>query len=142
VAVCLLAPLALGCGGVGEAGLVPVRGCVTVDGRPLHAEKATVVFKPDKGRGNLTDYEPVGSIDKDGNYTLVTAGKNGAPRGWYKVLVAAFEAPKDAKRFPGKPAKGYRLLVNRRYADPNTSALKIKVVADAPSGHYDLKLTN
>jgi hypothetical protein len=137
----LLAPLALGCGDAGGLPLFPVAGRITVDGQPLCAEQATVVFKPDKGRGNLTDHEPVGRVDPNGNFTLATAGKQGAPPGWYKVVVAAFEAPRNDRRLPGKPARGYRLLANRRYGDAETSGLKVEVVPNPVSGIYDLKLS-
>ena len=46
-------------------------------------------FKPDRSKGNQTPFEPVGVVDEQGIYTVTTKGKDGAPPGWYKVLVSA-----------------------------------------------------
>src|SRR4051812_13406743 len=66
---------------------LPVTGKVTLDGKPLTV--GTVSFRPDVTRGNTSMHIPTGEIDAQGNYTLVTIRKNGAPPGWYKVLVFA-----------------------------------------------------
>src|SRR5262249_60393527 len=82
----LVAVLAFGCGdatGVGKT--VPVAGTVTLDGKPLTAASTVILFKPDAARRNTSPFEPVGTVDDQGNYTLVTQGKRGAPRGWCKV---------------------------------------------------------
>ena len=62
----------------GTGKLVPVRGKVTVAGRPL--TKGSVSFRPDKARGETGTAEPYGDIGPDGTYTLSTNGKPGAPR--------------------------------------------------------------
>jgi hypothetical protein len=136
----LLAAPAFGCGGSIDVPTVPVTGRITVDGEPLAGGTATVEFRADKSKGNQTPYTPVGHVHSDGTYTLVTSGKKGAPPGWYVVIVAAYERPKDDKRHNFTPAKNYRLLVNRKYGDPKTSGLKIEVVQEPAPGQYDLKL--
>jgi hypothetical protein len=118
----------------------PVAGTVTVDGEPLRTHKGTVRFQPNKEKGNSTLSEVAGSIDGNGNYQLWTAGKTGAPPGWYKVAVAAYEAPRN-----GKPAQMFKpahslLCVNRRYRDAATSGIEVEVVAKPPAGAYDLKV--
>jgi hypothetical protein len=136
----LFAVLAFGCGDAVGVPTVPVAGRITVDGEPLTGGTATVEFRADKSRGNQTPYTPVGHVNSDGTYTLVTSGKKGAPLGWYVVVVAAYERPKGDKRHNFTPAKNYRLLINRKYGDPKTSGLKIEVVQEPAPGQYDLKL--
>jgi hypothetical protein len=94
-----------------------------------------VSFRPDAARGNTTRYEPAGQIDASGNYKLITAGKDGAPPGWYKVSVVAVE-PID----PGDPYAPRKSIVNRKYGTPD-SGLAVEVVAEPAPGAYDLKLT-
>jgi hypothetical protein len=137
----LLTFLPLGCGDASGVKTLPVTGRIMVDGRPLNARNATVIFKPDQSKGNQTPCEPYGTVDENGKYTLfVAADKKGAPAGWYKVIVVAFEAPAADRRRPGDPAKHHRLLVNRRYGDPKTSKLVVEVLEDPKPGAYDLIL--
>jgi hypothetical protein len=133
----------LGCGddsGVGKT--YPVRGKVTLDGQPLVAESTVILFKPDSSRGNSSAFEPVSTVDEEGNYALLTKGKKGAPAGWYKVLVTALaEAPQHAsgaKRH--RPVA--RSLLPARYGQAQTTTLSIEVVADPAADAYDLKLTS
>src|SRR6516164_7128366 len=86
--------LAAGCGdhsGVGKT--YPVTGKVLFNNQPLVADNAVVLFKPDPGKGNTSPFEPSGTVDDDGNYSLLTNGKEGAPAGWYKIIVAATAEP-------------------------------------------------
>jgi hypothetical protein len=116
-----------GCGGVGT--LYPVSGKVTVDGKPL--QDAQLSFVPDKEQGNQTPATPFGKV-KDGNYSLTTKDKAGAPAGRYKVMVMT--------RYPGGPEKPAELP--RRYTDPGKSGLAVEVVPSPAPGAYDLKLTS
>jgi hypothetical protein len=121
----------LGCGdsnGVGK--LVPVVGKVMVDGKLL--KNGSVSFRPDKAKGNNTVHEPAGDIDEQGTYKLYTATKEGAPPGWYKVLVSAAEVGV----YP--PTRFY---VDAKYGDIDKSDLKIEVVERPAEGAYDLQLT-
>jgi hypothetical protein len=132
-----------GCGdssGVGRT--VPVAGKVTVDGAPLTAKSTVVLFKPDASKGNTSSFEPTGTVDEDGNYTLKTNGKNGAPPGWYKVVVTAREEgapvhPKNQKAH--RPVA--RSLLSVKYGKAETSGLSLEVVENPDPGAYDLKLT-
>src|SRR5947207_1542544 len=84
----LLTFLILGCSdssGVGKT--FPVTGKITFQEQPWVLETTVIVFKPDRSKGNQTPFEPVGTVNDQGAYTMSTKGKNGAPSGWYKVLV-------------------------------------------------------
>jgi len=128
----ILCAALVGCG-KGGASLTPVEGKVMVNGAPLTT--GSVTFQPDAGKGNQTPHIPVGTIDGIGTYKLMTATKDGAPPGWYKVAVSAQESidPKN----PYAPPKH---LIDSKYSDPTTSGLAIEVVANPKAGAYDLKL--
>jgi hypothetical protein len=123
-----------GCGGPATGDLVPVSGRVTVNGQPL--TRGTISFRPDAARGNDSLQEPYGKIDAQGRYRLLTAGKPGAPRGWYKVLVVSAEAidPND----PYAPRRSY---IDPKYGQVETSGLAVEVVDKPADGAYDLALT-
>ena len=129
VAVALLIP-----SGCSSGGLEKVSGKVTVDGAPL--TMGMVRFVPDASKGNKTPTEPVGEIKKDGTYTLMTNGKEGAPPGWYKVSVTASETPDSSKPFSGKS------LVAQQYNNPESSNIAFEVKSGAPAGAYDIKVTS
>jgi hypothetical protein len=142
-AALLLALPASGCndGGVGKT--YPVSGKVLLDGQPLVAKSATVLFKPDASKGNTSPFEPVASVDSGGNYTLYTRKQRGAPPGWYKVLVTA-TAEESAAPDSKKPLKKRPLpqsLVPGKYAQATTTPLQIEVVESPAAGAYDLTLT-
>ncbi len=136
--------LAVGCGddsGVGTT--YPVRGKVTLNSEPLTATTTVIVFKPDAARGNKTRFEPVGTVDADGQYTLSTKGRRGAPPGWYRVVVSATADPPLAGR--AKASLKHRplpqSLVPAVYGQAKTTPLKVEVVEGPEPGAYDLKLT-
>lgn len=128
-----------GCGdGVGKT--YPVSGKVTVNGAPLKAKSATVMFVPDRSKGNSTTFEPGGTIDSSGNYTVYTKNQRGAPPGWYKVVVTgvAEDPPEATVPLTKRPAP--KSLVPPRYGQSNTTTLEIEVVASPSTGAYDLDL--
>jgi len=90
--------------------------------------------------GEPTPFEPVGVVDEQGIYTVTTKGKDGAPPGWYKVLVTAAgdyqEHPKAKNRHPGP-----RSLLPARYGQEKTSDLAVEVVEHPAANAYDLKLS-
>src|SRR5262245_4070351 len=90
---------ATGCNnGVGKT--YPVSGKVTIDGAPLKGKSATVMFVPNRDKGNSTTLEPGGTIDSSGNYTLYTKSERGAPPGWYKVVVTGVSEEPPAATSP------------------------------------------
>jgi hypothetical protein len=143
LAALLVGVPASGCGdssGVGRT--VPVIGKVTLDNVPLTSKTTIVLFKPDASRGNTSPFEPTGTVDAEGNYKLTTKGKNGAPPGWYKVVVTAREdaEPVHPKtRQPHRPVA--RSLLSVKYGKAETSGLSLEVVENPAPAAYDLKLS-
>jgi len=132
-ALTISAGLLAGCGS-GGASLAPVSGKVTVNGKPVTS--GTVAFKPDKSKGNTFGGEPIGEINAQGEYTLSTNGKPGAPLGAYKVTVnSTGQATPDNTK-----AKAQNTL-NMTYFHADTTPLEANVVKDPPAGAYDLKLS-
>jgi hypothetical protein len=135
----LLACLAAGCSDkIGQT--LPVRGKITFNNAPLTEKSTRILFKPDRSRDNQTPFEPVGTVDDSGNYTVSTKGKSGAPPGWYKVVVSALRsAPEHAKGPQAKRPVAESLLPAKYGIDQNTP-LQIEVTEDPAPGAYDLKL--
>src|SRR5262245_16960082 len=128
----LLAVIFTGCAQKPSEILHPVKGRITVDKAPVHT--GNVTFYPDQSKGTGSGHLPTGLLDLAGNYELfVPGGRKGAPPGWYKVVVYAVDDPQ-----PGKPNK---YLVNKKYADVDTTTLRIEVSANPEPGRYDFKLT-
>ena len=133
--------LAAGCGdapGVGK--LFPVAGRITVNGEPLVAPTAMILFKPDAGRGNQSPFEPAGTPDAEGRYTLSTRGKPGAPPGWYKVIVTATTLEADAPQGKRAGRPHPKSLAPAKYGQAHTTDLAVEVVESPAPGAYDLKL--
>ncbi len=119
-----------------EAGpeLIPVSGKITVDGNPLPL--AGISFRPDDTQGNTSPYQPGGTADENGKYNLVAAAKQGAPPGWYKVVVFPYSPPPGSNGVPHTTVP-----FNKKYSNPNTTDLIIEVKAGTAPGSYDLELT-
>jgi hypothetical protein len=115
--------------------LVPVRGKVLLDGRPLTA--GSVSFRPDASRGNTSQHQPYGILDGQGNYELKTANRRGAPPGWYKAVVISQEIAPEGKRAGPLGAKS---RINPKYARPQTTDLTVEVVANPGPNAYDLRV--
>jgi hypothetical protein len=129
-----------GCGAPGEK-LVSVVGKVLVANKPWKI--GDVGFFPDTTRGNTSQQASVGVIAADGTYQLFTAGKRGAPPGWYKVVVWATKDPAAAGNpwgYDGK-RKPIQWLINVKYTSADTTDLAIEVVEKPVPGQYDLRLT-
>jgi hypothetical protein len=122
-----------GCGAPAEK-FTPIVGKVTVNGTPLGT--GSVTFHPDAGKGNNSPHIPVGTLDSEGTYQLMSATREGAPPGWYKVTVSAQE-PIDPKNPYALP----KHLISPKFNDAGTSGLEIEVVEKPQPGAYDLKLT-
>ena len=130
---CIFACL-FGCGG-DKLDLVPVKGTVLLDGKPItKIGQGGVSFFADASKGNQTQHIPTGAIDADGNYELQTGGQNGAPLGTYKVLVNVFQNTPDEG--PVTP----RMLLHPKYYDLTKTDISVEVVAKSSPGQYDLKV--
>jgi len=129
-----------GCGGgVGDvrAGLVPVTGKVTLDGKPLTT--GTISFIAGDGKESYTS-----QIDGSGSYTLAASPTSpGALPGDYKVIVIAVEAPKMAdpmKDVAAGPDMGApKSLVPEKYKTAETSGLTGTVPKSGGTINFDLK---
>jgi hypothetical protein len=121
-----------GCGGGTKP--IPVKGKVTLDSTALTS--GSVTYHPDESKGNKLGSPPVGTINEQGEYTLTYANKEGCPPGHYKVTVNASvpSNPKDPYSLP-------RSIINKRFADAQTTTLLVEVKSDAAAGAYDLPVT-
>jgi hypothetical protein len=76
----------LGCGDSGRVPVYPIRGKVTLDGKPVGG--ARVTFLPIDADEEIADFHPGGKTDQSGVFQLRTYEKNdGAPEAKYAVLV-------------------------------------------------------
>jgi hypothetical protein len=121
-----------GCRTSTEDARIPVEGKVTLGGKSLTT--GTVILRPDVAKGNDSKHEPRGRIDATGAYRVETALQPGAPPGWYKVAVLAFE-PTDPKAY-APPVS----LIPEKYNDPEQSGFSFEVTRTAQPGAFDLKL--
>ena len=112
-----------GCGGRGP--LVPVRGQVTLAEKPLVG--GILTFIPlEKQSGEL---RPDAEMDAEGNYSLKTGGREGAPVGKYRatLTISGKDQTQSAQFDPV-------------YSQWEKSLLLVEIVDNAPPGAYDLKL--
>jgi hypothetical protein len=116
-----------------------VSGKITVNKEPFTAETTRVLFKPDKSKGNNSPAEPTGQVDQDGIYRLTTNGKDGAPPGWYKVVVSAHDNTPDPST-PRTKVPIPKSLLPAKYGSASTTDLAVEVVDNPAAGHYDLHL--
>jgi hypothetical protein len=116
-----------GCGGGG--GGIPVKGKVTVDGKPL--AKGSISFHPPKD-SPLKDL-PTGLIE-NGEYTIYTKGKPGAPAGNYKVTIVGTDEIDSTNPKATKPS------VNPSFGNVGQSKLTAEVSATPKEGAYDYKV--
>ncbi len=130
LAVVGLATAAAGCG---SRSIVPVKGVVTFDGKPL--AKASVVFSSQERGGR----DASGFTDTDGVFELTTfRPKDGALPGLYKVTVHYSEAvavpvgpqsPADAQR-AAVTVKPSSVVIAPIYSQPDRTVLSQKVPPD------------
>ena len=119
----------VGCsGGDTVPPLSPVKGSVTVDGKPVTS--GAVTFYPVAADPNHRYASPTGQIDSAGTYELFTSGQPGAPAGKYKVTVNPSMVPtQGAKSLPKAP-------FDEKYRQEKKTPLQV----DVPAASYDLKL--
>ena len=113
--------------------LFPVSGKVSYKAEPLTT--GTVILVADAAKGNATKHEPRGPIDGQGNFQVSTAGRPGAPPGWYKVAVIA-----NKPLNPNKPYAVTGSLLPKKYGNANTSELTIEVTEKPADAAYDIFL--
>lgn len=138
IALALPAVLCAGCSD--RPKLAPVKGTVTIDGKPL--PYGTVTFEA-KGLRSATGKIVNGEIT---NVTTYDAG-DGAPVGSHRIAVTANAEPGPAvvanpgdKTAPKADYMSGKSLIPAAYNDPNTSGLTTEIVAG--DNTVELKLTS
>jgi hypothetical protein len=126
-ALVLLAAVACAsCSGGGGGALNPVKGKI-LDGKGQPLAGAVLTFHP---KGGAKAVLPVGRSGADGEFTLATGNKDGAPAGEYVVTVIwPEEAKQDGKISMAPPENRDRL--NGAFANRDTSTLRAEVKAGA-----------
>jgi hypothetical protein len=143
VTALLLLSLTAGCDSGADVGRTfPVRGKVTLDGKPLTAASTVILFKPDATKGNTSPFEPAGTVDAEGNYTVSTKRRTGAPPGPYKVIVTAADLRAGEAKASPRHHPTPKSLLPAKYGVAATSPLAIEVVEVPAAEGYDLKLTS
>ncbi len=140
-----------GCGGGGPT-IAKVTGKVTLKGTPIKG--ANVQFHPEKGP------MAIGITDDQGNFTLTTNGRPGAPVGLNKVAISKPAAapvgntmptnptPEDMAKMASQAAKGGGLKrteppkseVPDLYGNPSTSNLTADVSSNAADNTFEFTL--
>lgn len=136
VAVCLAA---LGCkrsAGPPQVEKLPVKGVVTLDGKPLAG--ARVVFQPNDPGGTA-----VGRTNESGAYELeAMSGQSAALQGECKVTISLMLKPDGSPPGPNEApmAVGAQESLPKKYSFPGSTTLK----ADVPGGGgtFDFPLTS
>jgi hypothetical protein len=136
----LCAVLLAGCNVAKEPPRVPVKGRVTMGGKPVAG--ATVVFE-----NKAAAIAQTATTDEDGKYEFITYNSAGLPAASYKVAVSSGrfmlpgeEIPKvDVSKASPVPSKPKQAIPDK-YAKVETSGLSADVKSgDNPSFDFELK---
>lgn len=115
--------------------LVPLRGTVTLDGKPL--ADATVVFLAREGESRQTS----GTTDDTGQFSLATgSGNEGAIPGEYDVLITKFVMPDGSPVPPDVPPMdvGATEALPPHYSSPSAMTLSATVPESGGDVVFDL----
>lgn len=122
--------LSLGCGGGGQGqddvSLTPVKGIVTVDGKPEFG--VSLVLIP-KEQGNQTA-GGAGATDAEGNVTFkYRDGRDGMPPGTYSMVATWVRMPDGSAVPPDAMPEnvGAKNLLNNEYSNPETTPFTVTV---------------
>ena len=131
----------VGCSGSdGLPDMVPIRGKVTFDGKPMR--EGTVIYSPrERGQGRQAS----GGIQPDGSFVLTTLKKaDGVKKGDYQIAIYAMEPhpgePKsraEVEAMGGKIKRGF--VIPEKYTNPATSGLS-DTVDDQHAGFKQIEL--
>jgi len=132
-----------GCGAENELGLIPIRGEVTYNGKPL--SDGSVIYVPVEPNGRQAS----GRINADGTFDLTTLkGKDGAMKGSYQIAVYALKSKaggipsrEDMESSNRSTGAEPEFVVPEKYADPSTSELT-DTVDESHSGFQKIELTD
>ncbi len=113
-----------GCSGESGTRLVPVKGQVTVQGKP--AGGAHLLFYPADGKSNPSEARS----DPDGKFVVETVGKPGMAPGEYKVTISYLTNP-DKTAYTPKPGD----------LDLEQLRMQGKVIESLPAKYSNLQMT-
>lgn len=129
----------------GDASLFPAKGKITYKGQPV--ADASVTFTHSAG------HMSVGKSDANGEFTLMTFGKPGAPVGQYKVGIRKQAQRAGAPADP-KPEDMIKMMQGQKgipepesllpdkFGDPNSSNLTATVTEDKAKNDFTFDLTD
>lgn len=117
-------------GGGGGAGLNPVQGQVIYKNEP--AVGALVTFHPKAGN-DIKTILPVGVVEKDGTFSIMTGKDKGAPTGEYIVTIIWSEEIPSKQKGKGMTMEGSetRDKLNGAYANRGSSKFKVEIKSGA-----------
>jgi hypothetical protein len=121
-----------GCGG-GQSHL-PVSGKVTHGGAAF-TKKGTITFYPDKAKGNESTATGTGDLNEQGDFKIMSSGKDGIPAGWYKVTVNS-QSPSN----PKEPYSTPKYNLDKKYASVDTTPLEVEVKSGAGADAYVINI--
>jgi len=135
IRLAVLGLLTLGLASCGGEKMIEVKGKVLYGTEPLKStglDQAIVQYQSQGESENKIPKQYQGKFDEQGNFSLE------APPGKYKVVVIATKMP------PKKSAKDeYAIpesVIPKVYSDAKMTDHSVEVKANAPPGHYDIKL--
>ncbi|QEG16822.1 hypothetical protein GmarT_26900 [Gimesia maris] len=111
--------------------MAPVKGVVTLDGKPLTT--GTIQFTPDKDRGT-TGRMALGGIKEDGTFELMG---DGAQVGHHLVSIECYESSAFDPNQPVNQAP--KSLIPLMYTDPKKSEITAQVQA-GEENHFTFEL--
>jgi hypothetical protein len=124
--LCLLLPLAAGCGKKTSVDVYPTTGVVTVDGKPV-ADAEITLYAVDESLRGVGKPLPTGKTDAEGKFSLTSFVPNdGAPAGEFKVAILWMETKPSGSAEPATQID----RLKGRYEDPQASGLTATVKAE------------
>jgi hypothetical protein len=121
-AILLLTAGVFGCGKAGPS-LVPVKGSVTVDGKP--ADGAVLIFHPTGGKGTIAS----AAADSNGAFSITSNGAPGVVTGSYKVTATWPDPAKKPKVTLGASPEDAPDLLEGRYVSVDKSPTTVEITA-------------
>jgi hypothetical protein len=122
--VLILAMITTGCGS-NEFDLAPVRGLVTLDGKPIAG--ARVIFEPQRSGKDALSAGPGsdGKTDEEGRYSLLTTveRQRGAVVGQHTVTISTYLAEVDRTRDIGRVTRVEE--IPSRYFEPGALSFEV-----------------
>lgn len=123
-----LAAFLISLAGCGRSEFAPLRGTITLDGKPLPTANITFFNDSDGPNG-------YGHVESDGGYFAKTGGQAGLKPGKYRISAVAYQPEVIVNRAIAKIPKP---ITPAKYINPDTSGFSY-TLTDA-GGRYDIEL--